>query len=649
MKLGASLTRRNGYLPIWLTLIVIVFACSAFFSIYKINKAYSLIDENQGSSIWSLHQLQSEWQKFEYKLALYPYLNVDYDNLMLDYEILWSRFSVLLEGRDAEQLRQNKETLGVINRAFIDLRSIETDLKNLRSDRYFNMDSVKETISSHLSNIQDVSLSNYHFNRDFFNSNSKHLLMLQRQLGFSLLGLVLSGAGLLAMLLLQNRKNLHQSMHDGLTGLPNRTQLHQWLDGYCRQNVPFALHLLDLNGFKDINDTLGHHSGDRLLKEVANRLRCLSNMANVRVARLGGDEFAVLQFSIEDFEDVRLYSNKLIATLATVIYVDENPCFIAGSLGTAIYPLHSKKPQELLSHADMAMYEAKKQGPESAWRVFEYEMTAQLARRHKLQLDLRKAIQLGGLQLEYQPIFDIEGKSLYGLEALLRWYHPEYGSISPLEIIEIAEQYGLAMKLGEWVITQACRQNRLWLRQELKLQRISVNISPSMYRSELVKLIKEVLHKYSIEARYLTIEVTEDTTMHVLQDSKNILPKLHEIGVSIALDDFGTGLSSLSHLKDLPVQTLKIDRSFVSGIDNDEHAARLVKSIVQLGHNLNMAVVAEGIESVVVKEILKEVKCDYGQGYLYSKPLVPNKIVPLIKRCGLKTVEGDKAEIFICE
>ncbi|MBY4678044.1 putative bifunctional diguanylate cyclase/phosphodiesterase [Marinobacterium arenosum] len=620
-------------MPRWLLLVVVVFAGSALFSVHQLQQGINLLNQSYGSSIWSLFQLKNEWRRFDDYLRLYQYRIISRDELLLSYDLLWSRFPILLEGQDGRQLADIERGRQTIEEAFAALRSVEGRVIALRPSQPDAVHAIKARLEPHYPSVHELALRNFHQNNEFFDHNDRHLLNLQTQLGFSLLGVLVSGGCLLLMVLRENRRNRHQALHDSLTAMPNRTYLRQWLNELCDGDTSFALHLLDLNGFKEVNDTLGHHAGDRLLQMVADRLQQSQvQRQGFKVARLGGDEFAVLQYPVGRGDQARQAAQRIIDALAPAFEVEGHPFYIGGSIGTVLYPEHGSRTQDLLSRADMAMYEAKKQAPESACCFFRREMNQALKRRQRLHRDLRDALQRDELWLEYQPIVDMTSGRLHGLEALLRWQHPDLGMVPPPEIIEVAEQYGLGMQLGSWVVHQACRQNRIWQRQGLVSSRVSVNISPSMYRSELVDLIAQALSESELAAECLAIEVTEDTTMQVLQNSMDILPQLHRMGIDIALDDFGTGLSSLSHLKDLPVQTLKIDRSFVKDIGRDEHATRLVESMVQLGHNLGMRVVAEGIEDEAVLQLLRQQRCDYGQGYLYSKPLPAGDVPAVIMR-----------------
>lgn len=371
-----------------------------------------------------------------------------------------------------------------------------------------------------------------------------------------------------------------------------------------------------------MNDTLGHHTGDVLLQAVSARLlEHIDHEHGCITCRLGGDEFAILQPRYRHSKDLQAIGQAIIQALEEEFLVESHPCFIGGSIGSVVYPDHGRDASRLLTHADIAMYKAKESAPESTLMTFDYSMDAQINRRQQLHKDLRDALEHGKLTLEYQPIIGFENNCVEYFEALLRWHHPVYGHIAPPEVIEVAEQYGLAHPLGCWVIEQTCRQIQQWQEQGLQPLPVSVNISPAMYRLDLVATINNALDNCGLRKGLLWIEVTEDTTMHSIKEANEMLPRLQEQGVMIALDDFGTGLSSFSHLQQLSIQTLKIDRSFIKDIVDNPTSSSLVNNIIAIGHDLGMKVVAEGIENQAAADILQQYGCDLGQGYLYSRPL----------------------------
>ncbi len=633
----------------WLVVIVLVFCISVVISMVQLRTTVKLLDYRPGTSIWALFQLKNEYRNLRGKLLMYQNGLVHHDALMMSYDILWSRFPVLQEGLDANQIRALEGGASLLNIAFDDLKSMDMQMQYLRQGDVAGATHLRDQLERFSLKIDDLALTNFHHNNQYFRKNDQRMRALQMQLGYLLLGILFSGSFLLWMLFRENRHNRYQALHDSLTDMPNRKLLRQHMRELAGSGKPFALHLLDLNGFKEVNDTLGHQSGDELLKAVANRLlESMADSRNYMVARLGGDEFAVVQHPLVDHAEAEEVAGLIIEALTPAFDIDDNLSFVGASIGTALYPEHAGRVRDLLSRADLAMYQAKKFSPVSAFCFFEEAFNDRLKRRQLLHRDLRDALQVpqSQLRLEYQPLVDLQTEKVSSLEALLRWDHPSLGAIPPMEAIEVAEQYGLGQQLGSWVLREACQQNRRWQDAGSEPVRIAVNISPSMYQLDLVETVRLALSQADLSAACLTIEVTEDTTIKLLHESMGVLPGLQQLGVTIALDDFGTGLSSLSHLKDLPVQVLKIDRSFVKDLASPEYCSKLIGGIIQLGHTLNMSVVAEGIEDSEIRDILRQYGCDIGQGYYYSRPLGAEKIPAMLVRLGVKALVVTQAELL---
>lgn len=632
----------------WLVIIVLVFCISVVISMVQLRTTVKLLDYRPGTSIWALFQLKNEYRNLRSKLLMYQHGLVSHDALMMSYDILWSRFPVLQEGLDANQIRALEGGSELLTVAFENLKNMDAQIQNLVPGDAVSSTRLRDQLEGFSLKIDDMALSNFHHNNQYFRKNDQRMRSLQMQLGYLLLGILLSGSFLLWMLFRENRHNRYQALHDSLTDMPNRKLLRQHMNQLAASGKPFALHLLDLNGFKEVNDTLGHQSGDELLRAVAKRLlRSMAESRNFMVARLGGDEFAVVQYPLTGKREAEEVAGMILKALTPAFDLDGNLSFVGTSIGTALYPEHASQVRDLLSRADLAMYQAKKHSPASAFCFFEEAFNDRLKRRQMLHRDLRDALQapLGQLRLEYQPLVDLQTETVSSLEALLRWDHPSLGAIPPMEAIEVAEQYGLGQQLGSWVLREACRQNRSWQDEGEAPVRIAVNISPSMYQLDLVETVRQALQRAELPAACLTIEVTEDTTIKLLHESMGVLPGLRKLGVTIALDDFGTGLSSLSHLKELPVQVLKIDRSFVKDLASPECCSKLVGGIIQLGHTLNMHVVAEGIEDCEIRDVLRQYGCDIGQGYYYSRPLKADMVPAVLARLGLKTLMVTQAEL----
>ncbi|MBN0989002.1 putative bifunctional diguanylate cyclase/phosphodiesterase [Amphritea pacifica] len=609
--------------------IVLIFFISAAMSLFQLRQSISLLDENYGTSVFSMFQLKLELRRFNDALALYQVApdNVHLQQVKTRYDLLWSRFPVLLEGVDGEQITKIDHAKATLSQAFNTVKSLEHDVfKKLATEPEHSLQ-IQQTLEPQIAEIDALALQNYYQTNTLFNRSESQVIDLQQQLILLMCGLILSGSLLLVMIIRENRLNRYQAKHDSLTGIPNRAFLQNEITRYCRKKQPFALHLIDLNGFKDVNDTLGHHVGDALLEAVSHRLTSgIDKRYGCLTCRLGGDEFAIIQPRLISSDSLGIITGKVIQLFEKRFQIDQHTCFIGASIGSVIFPEHGIDVGSLLTRADIAMYKAKDRATHSSQMLFDFDMDAQIHRRQQLQRDLRIALERSKLHLVYQPIVSLQTQQVVCLETLLRWNHETYGAIPPLEIISIAEKYSLANTLGCWIIDEACRQIDEWRNSGFQPLPVAVNISPSMHQLDLAAIINQSLKQHNLPQGLIRIEVTEDTGMQILKETQDLLPGLARHNISVALDDFGTGLSSLSHLQQLPIQTLKIDRSFISKIGEDQVSRRLVHNIIGIGHDLGMQVVAEGIEDETEVSLLATYQCDYGQGYLFSKPLAPSLI-----------------------
>jgi diguanylate cyclase (GGDEF)-like protein/PAS domain S-box-containing protein len=416
----------------------------------------------------------------------------------------------------------------------------------------------------------------------------------------------------------------HLAYYDSLTDLPNR----QLFNERCEQAMKMAqrtgrrmcLLFLDLDRFKYINDSLGHPVGDALLRAVAQRL--VQNLRQgATIARLGGDEFVLLLQNARGPEDGQEVAAKIIAVLSRPFVVQGHRLEVGASIGVSCYPGDGEDAATLIKNADLAMYQAKEEG-RGKFLFYKSHLTDQAQERQFLEGELRKALEQSELFLQYQPQVDLADGRLVGSEALLRWRHPERGVIAPDKFIPIAEETGLIIQLGEWALRTACRQAMEWMHKGLGLHPIAVNISGvQIERSDLVGAVADILAETGLPAEFLELEITETYVMRQAQENVNVLDGLRSFGVSLAIDDFGTGQSSLAYLKRLPVNKLKIDRSFVSDLPSGENEAAIARAIVALGHSLHLKVLAEGIETAAQAEFLRELGCDEAQGFLFSRPI----------------------------
>jgi diguanylate cyclase (GGDEF)-like protein len=432
-------------------------------------------------------------------------------------------------------------------------------------------------------------------------------------------------------------KLAYQAQHDALTGLPNRVlfedRLQQAIAQAARSGEGVALLYVDLNDFKRINDTLGHHVGDVLLRLVAQRFKSRVRQSDT-LARMGGDEFGVVLTGLKDPTKAAGVAQKLHDALVSAFDVNDMQLFLSGSIGISLYPQDGQEVGVLQRNADTAMYRAKLEGG-AGFRFFAPEMHAEALERLEFDTSLRSALANKELKLHYQPQFSLETKEIVGVEALLRWAHPKYGPIPPTKFIPLAEETGLILPIGTWVLKEACRQNLAWQLAGYRPIRISVNVAPLQFgRPDFVKTVSDALGESGLDPQWLELEVTEGTLMRDVADVRGRLMELQRLGVRISIDDFGTGYSSLSYLQQLPIDSLKVDRSFVRDVTfpatEPDHGRSLVKSIVSLAHSLGMEVVAEGIETVDQLEFLRTLQCETGQGYLVAKPMPADQVVHML-------------------
>ncbi len=425
----------------------------------------------------------------------------------------------------------------------------------------------------------------------------------------------------------------NRSACDQLTKLPDRVLFNQQLNQAIlvsnARDIMLGVAFLDLDRFKNINDTLGHEAGDCLLQQVAERLRNSLRAYDV-VARWGGDEFTIMLPGLRSAEDITHIAERILKQLSAPFQVKDQELFVTASLGIALAPYDGRDGQTLLRNADAAMYQAKSRGRNN-FQVYFEEINANARTQLNLETDLRKALDNHELFLCYQPQVDLATGEWIGLEALIRWQHPVLGLIPPNKFIPIAEETGLIESIGQWVLQEACTQYGRWRQRGFPALRLAVNLSAQQFqRSSLARSIMQILKSTGFDPRYLELEVTESAAMHDVKYAIDILKKLSHAGIQIAMDDFGTGYSSLSVLKHFPLDTIKIDRSFVMDLVDSPSDAAIASTIIALAKGLNFKVLAEGIETVEQIAVLSKMGCDYAQGYWYSRPLTVEQIDVLI-------------------
>jgi diguanylate cyclase (GGDEF)-like protein/PAS domain S-box-containing protein len=423
------------------------------------------------------------------------------------------------------------------------------------------------------------------------------------------------------------------AQHDALTGLPNRMlmqdRLNQALSQARRSGGVVALMFLDLDRFKLVNDSFGHPQGDALLKEVANRVAgCLRDTDTV--ARLGGDEFTVLLPDLSAPQAAGQVAERILGLFSQPFAgAEEHEIFVSASIGISVFPRDGADPESLVKHADTAMYSAKDAGRNS-YRYFTDNLNAQVREKVMLESGLRRAIERGELRLHYQPKIDLATSRLIGAESLVRWQHPSMGLVSPAKFIPVAEDSGLIVPLGEWVLRAACEQIRKWRDRGLE-PKVAINVSARQFQQQnLAEVVLGAVREAGVDPACLELELTESAIMKDAEASVSTLDRIKSRGISIAIDDFGTGYSSLSYLKRLPLDVLKIDRSFVRDITTDHNDAAIVRAIIGLARSLGIKVIAEGVEDEKQLAFLNANGCNYGQGYLFGRPIEPESFEAIL-------------------
>ncbi len=426
-----------------------------------------------------------------------------------------------------------------------------------------------------------------------------------------------------------------QARHDILTGLANRRLLRERLEHEMavaqRTGLPLWVVFIDLDRFKFVNDTLGHDAGDTLLKGVAERLLAATREVDT-VARLGGDEFVLLLPQHGNGDPGMAILQRILDAVAQPMQLGEYEFFLSCSLGVAVYPDDGCSAEMLIKHADIAMYRAKEQG-RGHWQFYASNMNADTLERLSLESELRHALERGQFHLEYQPQLDLASGRMVGMEALLRWRHPQLGLISPASFIGMAEEMGLIIPIGDWVLRTACAQARAWQLAGHGPLRVAVNLSARQFKQRnLLHAVAAVLMETGLDASCLELELTESMVMHDVEQATAIMGNLKALGVQLSIDDFGTGYSSLAYLRHFPIDVLKIDKSFVNDITHSNDDAAIVCAIISLAHNLRLKVIAEGVETAPQLDFLRQHGCDQMQGYLYSRPLAVPAFEALLRQ-----------------
>jgi diguanylate cyclase (GGDEF)-like protein len=440
-----------------------------------------------------------------------------------------------------------------------------------------------------------------------------------------------------------NDKIEHLATHDVLTGLPNRLMFSQLLNHAIqvarRYKRQFAVLFIDLDRFKIINDTLGHEAGDQLLKEIASRFKQTLRTADVvgrpgednTVGRLGGDEFVILIEEVSELNQVEIVAHKILNTAIKPIVLMGEECRVTASIGISMYPTDGKDEQTLMKNADIAMYFAKEEGKNN-YQFYSKDIKSQSIERFSIETNMRLALERKEFSLQYQAKLNVKTSAITGVEALLRWQNPYLGSVTPTQFIPVAEETGLIIPLGRWVIKTVCAQNVAWQRQGLPPVCVSVNLTLRQLMDEnLLEDIKSALNDSGMAPNLLELEISESMIMHNPAHLMTVLTDIKKMGVRLALDDFGTGYSSLAHIRHFPIDTLKVDRSFMRNIPRDSEDKAIIEAIINMGKTLSLTVVAEGVETQEQEDYLREHICDEMQGFYFSRPIAADQFGELLR------------------
>jgi len=609
----------------------------AYISVLVVERQGALRQISAYNPAWEASQAASEFIRLEHRLAQVerPDSGVDKDEVELRYDILAGRVHMLNEGDFHELLRRDPEhqvTLRALEQALI---SIEPLIKEL--DRPGTVTQIMQVLQPFEGSLSQIASTALMYGSEVIRRDQQELIRLHWVFSAIAASLILIGIVLIALLNRHNRLlgRAHQELHvlahqDALTGLPNRVvlreKLEQALASMRPQGRTVSVSYLDLDHFKDVNDSFGHETGDELLKAVADRLRaCIppgDGQVRNLISRFGGDEFAILQTGIRRPEESAALAKRVVEALQEPFSVNGQEIFIGTSIGIALAQRHMNSSQ-ILKNADMALYHAKADG-RGTFRFFEPEMDAQLQARRVLEVDLRKAMGNEEFELYYQPQINIEANEIGGFEALLRWHHPERGLVPPAEFIPVIEDTGLIGPLGDWIIEEACKEAASWPRDV----NVAVNLSPIQFRNRgLVQSVTRALAISGLAPHRLELEITESV---LLQDSETTVSTLHQLrrlGVRIAMDDFGTGYSSLSYLRSFPFDKIKIDQSFVREMSQRTDCLAIVQSVANLGASLGMPTVAEGIETEDQLRQIQAAGCTDAQGYYFGRPKPARELV----------------------
>lgn len=614
-----NMNLRRTYLMMLSYVSIIAFTAALIFCIVRIQQVSAELDKRSYDTSWALIQLQHEMGRFLSTIELYYLNRATREDLNLRYDILWSRLPVLMSGKLQESISEQYRVYRLVERIHDRVVNIEPTIVDLTpySENYVQ---VLIELSPLLEPLTKSVASTFQGNTMSESNWDVRLSGLRNALLAVIAGLLTSISFLIYLSRVEHRENFIASHHDALTGLKNRLSLMEFMEESSRKENYFCLLMLDIRSFSLINSHFGYEVGNTILKSVAQRLRERFSSPQYEVARVSGDQFAIVQRGVVKIAEVRTQVEEIKHIIQKSIVVDKHNFKLDPSMGVAYYPSDANQPGELISRAESALALCKEKN--NYYAIFDRSFIKEMHRRKRIAQDLDSAIEAHLIEPYYQPIIDLQTGKCTSLEALVRWQHPDLGLIPPNELIEIADEYEMAPKLGGWLLQAICTQLVQW--QELGFHDLQVafNVSPGMYKRSLLKMVAETLLETKLPAKNLILEITEDTSISQVETSMHLMADLYRQGIELALDDFGMGYSSLSYLQKLPVSRLKIDKSFVTHISDSEESRDFYYNIMNMAKILNKKIICEGIESYKQLRQIQESGCHaYGQGYLFSRPL----------------------------
>ncbi|WP_432468917.1 putative bifunctional diguanylate cyclase/phosphodiesterase [Agarivorans sp. Z349TD_8] len=582
------------YKSFLLSLVIMLFIVSALVCVYQLRHIIRLLESPKSTTSWSVVQLQSEHRRFISALRLYRLGGIEKDELMLRYDILWSRIPVLLEGEETAGFQSDKNATQLVRELFKEIQRIEPLLQAFTPDNT-KLGRLVERLKSYSTPLNSLVNKEFQRNSEFDYKTDIRLLQLQLILSFSIGALLICGSILIIWIVRENHLNRYLANHDILTGLPNRAGLREFITSLENNRRDYAIMVMDLNGFKGINDSYGHQYGDQILNLVGQRLQGQMRQCDFAV-RLGGDEFAIVQTRVRLQEDSAGFAQRLIEVIEKPMSLKGRECFVGTSIGISLALENDYDWLTILGQADTAMYLAKQQSRGSSWQFFAGEMQLAQEREQLLLSQLREALEQHQLCLFYQAIVDLSKLQVVGAEVQVRWQHPVYGMVKQTELLELAQACGCVVALESWVLREATQQLKLWQHEYSANLQLAVSISSSTLHNDFLVLVNKVLVESRILPHRLIINII-DSNQHMLLDSVEAIRELRRIGVSLSLDNFGSAECPLELLNHLPVQYLRGAESLMSELLSAVDEQPLLTATVLFANRLGVKLIVSAVDN----------------------------------------------------